>query len=75
MATTLPLEKLFESPAAIEAREREKVAELRYQQKGGDADPPTFECRVCGYQWQERGYCPTCLADTMRPLTSPTRPR
>src|SRR5262245_28500622 len=60
------LERLFESPAAIVAREREKVAAQRREEEGGEADPPSFECRLCGYEWKNPGYCPVCLADTMR---------
>jgi rubrerythrin len=61
------LDRLFESPAAIVAREREKVAARRREEDGGEADPPTFVCRLCGYEWQHRGYCPICLAETMQP--------
>jgi rubrerythrin len=68
MSPIWSLERLFEPPASIEAREREKLAARRREEDGGEADPPTFVCRVCGFEWQERGYCPSCLADTMKPV-------
>jgi rubrerythrin len=63
------LERLFEPPAAIAAGEREKEAARRREEDGGEGDRPTYRCRVCGHEWQSRGYCPVCLADTMQPVT------
>ena len=60
----------MEPPSAIESRERERVAAQRREEDGGEADPPTFQCRLCGFEWQHRGYCPSCLADTMKPVAS-----
>ncbi len=68
MSPIWAFERLIEPPYAIEAREREKVAAQRREEDGGEADPPTFQCRVCGFEWLHRGYCPTCLADTMKPV-------
>lgn len=59
------LEQLFEPPASIVARDREKRAAVRQNHTGGESDPPTFRCRVCGHESPERGNCPECLADTM----------
>lgn len=58
------LKKLVDPIAA-----REEEAEIRahretpFEQQA--ADPPTFTCRVCGYQDREGNYCPHCLAPTM----------
>ncbi|HKE19638.1 MAG TPA: hypothetical protein VKB80_32400 [Kofleriaceae bacterium] len=75
MSIVWTLDRLFESPAAIVAREREKVAARRREEDGGEADPPTFVCRLCGYEWQHRGYCPICLAETMQPAPARDRDR
>ncbi len=64
MSIIQSLKKLVDPIAA-----REEEAEIRdhrqqpFQAEQGD--PPTFTCRVCGYQDQEGSYCPTCLAPTM----------
>lgn len=63
-----PLEQLFEPPARIEQRLREKEAAIRIENQGDDGDPPLFACRVCGLEACERHYCPACLADTMVPV-------
>jgi rubrerythrin len=60
------LERLFEHPVKIEMREREQIASRRGE-PGQTADPPTFQCRVCGFEAPDPSYCPTCLADTMEP--------
>jgi rubrerythrin len=67
------LERLFEPPASIEARLREKKAAVRRNQDGGEGDPPSprFRCRVCGHEWSEPAYCPVCLADTMEKVARP----
>lgn len=33
-------------------------------------DTRRWRCRVCGHQSGDGRYCPTCLADTMRPFVS-----
>ncbi len=30
-------------------------------------DGPAYECKICGFQGDDGAFCPTCLADTMRP--------
>lgn len=59
-------ERLFDTPQQIEQQAREKRTVLEGEDEG-EGDPPALVCRVCGYQGPERHYCPTCLADTMRP--------
>ncbi len=73
MSLVWPLERLFDTPSAIEAAERDKLASERLERDGGDAEPPTFRCRVCGHEWAVRSYCPSCLADTMQPVRRPSR--
>jgi len=73
MSLIWSLERLFDTPAAIEQRDRAKVASERLERDDGAADPPTYRCRVCGHEWPVRGYCPSCLADTMVPLPRATR--
>jgi hypothetical protein len=58
-------------PLAARAREAERER-LRGQSGRTAAGPPrTFECRVCGYLGPEPSFCPTCLAETMRPSDKP----
>ncbi|HUQ06798.1 MAG TPA: hypothetical protein VM261_30050 [Kofleriaceae bacterium] len=64
-------DRLLGDPARVEREERER-ATARAPRPEVDADPPDLECRVCAYRGPER-YCPTCLADTMRPLPRPRR--
>ena len=62
------LERLFDPPSKVEAREREKTQDLAGTRKvDDDPEPPRFRCRVCDLRSPERGYCPECLADTMVP--------
>jgi rubrerythrin len=67
------LERLFDPPAKIEARAREKAQDLAGARKIDD-DPPRFRCRVCDHRSEAGEYCPTCLADTMVPDPTPKRP-
>ena len=57
------------------ARIEEAAARIERERPAADDDggrpPEHYECRVCGQQSTEPAFCPTCLADTMRPL----RPR
>jgi len=65
MSLIWPLERLFESPAKIEERQREKQGAAHAEANDEEGDPPTFRCRVCGYEGPQRVFCPDCLADTM----------
>jgi hypothetical protein len=60
------LTKLVDPVAArAQEAERERLRTPARQSPAGP--PPTFECRVCGYLGPEPSFCPTCLAETMRP--------
>jgi hypothetical protein len=63
------IESLTKLVDPMAAREREAERErLRAGSQQTPAGPPkTFECRVCGYLGPEPSYCPSCLAETMRP--------
>ncbi len=58
----------------IEARDEEAEIRAHREQplQAEQSEPPTFICRVCGYQDREGSYCPACLAQTMErtPRTS-----
>jgi hypothetical protein len=34
------------------------------------ADTRRFRCRVCAHESSDGSYCPSCLADTMKPIVS-----
>jgi hypothetical protein len=53
--------------AREDAAERERLRQPARQTESGP--PPTFECRVCGHLGPEPAFCPSCLAQTMRPST------
>jgi hypothetical protein len=58
--------KLVDPAGAREdAAERERLRQPARQTEAGP--PPTFECRVCGHLGPESAFCPSCLAQTMRP--------
>jgi hypothetical protein len=60
------LTKLVDPMAAREREaERERLRARPARTAAGPA--PTFECRVCGFLGTDPRYCPTCLAETMRP--------
>lgn len=64
------LDRLFDPPARVEAREREHEATVRgvKQKDGAPPERARFRCRVCGYTAPDPAYCPDCLADTMVPV-------
>jgi hypothetical protein len=68
-----PLDQLFETPAQIERRARERQAEVRGQ-KHAEGDPPIHRCRLCGWEAPESRFCMRCLAETMVPLDGNTAP-
>jgi hypothetical protein len=49
--------------------DRERLRQPARQTESGP--PPTFECRVCGHVGPQPAFCPTCLAQTMRPSDRP----
>jgi rubrerythrin len=64
-----PFERLFDTPAQIEMQAREERADAEGEPEG-EGDPPMYRCRVCGLEAPIRHYCPTCLADTMKPIAA-----
>jgi rubrerythrin len=58
------LERLFDPPATVEAREREREQDLQGS-RTRDPKPRWFRCRVCAFESTEGEYCPHCVADTM----------
>jgi rubrerythrin len=64
MSIVESLRKLVDPVQARHDEEERRTA--REQPKREHAgDPPRFVCRVCGFEDTEKGFCPTCLADTM----------
>ena len=71
MSIVESLNKLID-PVVARQREEERRKERELPQRNDSgAAPPRFRCRVCGHEDVERGYCPTCLADTMEPVAQP----
>lgn len=61
-------ERLFDTAVTIEKRERAKKQDLqtgRKRRRGGR--PRAYRCHVCAFESEDPSFCPTCLADTMRP--------
>ena len=55
----------------VQARQREEERKSEREQpkrEGAAGEPPRFVCRVCGHEDEQKGYCPSCLADTMTPV-------
>jgi len=59
------LRKLID-PVEAQHREEELKTEGELPRRAHAADPPRFCCRICGHVDTQGGYCPTCLADTMK---------
>ncbi len=64
MSIIQTLKKLVD-PLQAQKEAAELEARLNPTLQKEAADPPSFVCKVCGYQDREGTYCPECLAPTM----------
>jgi rubrerythrin len=59
------LRKLTDPVQARAAQEESRVVR-EHPKRAATGAPPHFRCRVCGQEEEQGGYCPRCLADTMK---------
>jgi rubrerythrin len=64
MSIVESLRKLVD-PVQARHEEEERKSAREQPKREHPADPPRFVCRVCGHEAEEKGFCPSCLADTM----------
>jgi hypothetical protein len=69
MSVMFAFERLFDRPAQIEMAAREHRKELEGEPER-EGEPPLYRCRICELEAPMRHYCPTCLADTMKPIAA-----
>jgi hypothetical protein len=55
-------------PVGAQQREEERKVAREQPKREHPGDPPRFVCRVCALEDAQGGYCPACLADTMKRL-------
>jgi rubrerythrin len=53
-------------PVRARAAEEERRVVRELPRRAATGAPPHFRCRVCGQEEEQGGYCPRCLADTMK---------
>jgi rubrerythrin len=60
------LKKLVDPEQAREEEAGRLVARNLPQREDAAPPPAIYQCRVCGHTGNEKVFCPTCLAETMR---------
>ncbi|MES1208642.1 MAG: hypothetical protein ABUS79_22115 [Pseudomonadota bacterium] len=62
------IESLRKLVDPVQARAEEEERRVLREQPVREAKgaPPRFRCRVCAQEDDQGGYCPRCLADTMK---------
>jgi rubrerythrin len=60
--------KKLVDPETARIEEAERKAQREMPKRDASGDGPAYQCKICGHLSDDAAYCPTCLADTMRPV-------
>jgi rubrerythrin len=60
--------KKLVDPETARIEEAERKRDREQPKREADGDGPGYRCHVCGLTSDDQIFCPTCLAETMRPL-------